>query len=130
MMMLYEYSDRFVKQSKKLFKKYKSIGEDLEIAKIAAIELLHIRNIDNGLIHLVPGFDSEWLKVYKIKKFSCKSLAGKGVRSGIRVIYAYFPKIEKIEFLEIYYKEKNSTDMDYDFAKLYFTEHSDDLKKE
>ena len=43
-------------------------------------------------------------KIYKAKKFACRSLKGKGVQSGIRVIYAYFEKEDKIELIEIYYK--------------------------
>jgi len=30
-------------------------------------------------------------------KFACRSLKGKGVQSGIRVIYAYFEEKDKIE---------------------------------
>ena len=35
---------------------------------------------------------------------------GKGVRSGIRVIYAYFEERDKIELLEIYYKGDKETE--------------------
>ena len=119
----YSRHSRFEKQIKKLLKRYKSLEEDLEIAKIAAIELLHLRGIDNQSSWLVPKFDQEFLKIYKIKKFACKSLSGKGVRSGIRVIYAFFPQKMAIEFLEIYYKEKQSADMDYEFAKSYLIEN-------
>jgi len=34
----------------------------------------------------------------------CKSIKGKGVRSGIRIIYAYYEKENIIEFIEIYHK--------------------------
>lgn len=42
--------------------------------------------------------------VYKAKKFACRSLKGKGVNSGIRIIYAYFENEDRIELVEIYYK--------------------------
>lgn len=125
MMISYSRHSRFDKQINKLQKKYKTIEEDLEIAKTAAIELLHLHGIDNRSNWLIPKFDQESLKIYKIKKFACKSLAGKGVRSGIRVIYAYFPQKMTIEFLEIYYKEKDDSDMDYEFAKLYLIENGE-----
>lgn len=115
--------ERFEKQIKKLLKRYKTLEDDLEIAKIAAIELLHLRKINNRSVWLVPGFDLTSLQIYKIKKFACKSLAGKGVWSGIRVIYAFYPQKMRIEFLEIYYKEKDNDDMDYEFAKSYITEN-------
>jgi hypothetical protein len=36
------------------------------------------------------------------KKLACRSLKGKGVASGIRVIYAYFEQEDVIELVEIY----------------------------
>lgn len=45
------------------------------------------------------------------KKFACRSLKGKGVASGIKVIYAYFEQEDVIELVEIYYKgEKENED--------------------
>jgi hypothetical protein len=41
--------------------------------------------------------------IYKAKKFACRALKGKGVQSGIRVIYAYFKDDDKIELVEIYF---------------------------
>jgi hypothetical protein len=37
-------------------------------------------------------------------------LPGKGVQSGIRVIYAYFEKQDKIELVEIYFKGDKETE--------------------
>lgn len=42
---------------------------------------------------------------------ACKSLKGKGVQSGIRVIYAYREEEDRVEFMELYYKgDKESED--------------------
>ena len=125
-MIHYSQHPSFVRQIEKIQKRFRSIDEDLVIAEKAAIELLHIYNIDNGSVKLIPKFDSNSLRLYKVKKFACKTLVGKGVRSGIRIIYAFYPLIMKIEYLEIYYKEKPDTDMDYNFAKLYFAKHRGD----
>ena len=122
MMISYSRHPRFEKQLKKLQKKYRTLKEDLSIAEKAAIELLHVHGLDNRSNELVPGYDFEEVKIYKVKKFACKSLVGKGVRSGIRVIYAFFPEQMRVEYLEIYYKEKSNTDMDYDFVKTYVSE--------
>jgi len=123
-MIKYSRHPRFVHQMKKLLKKYRTLEEDLEIAKTFTIELFHNHTpkIDSGSIWLVPGFDRDIIQIYKIKKFACKSLRGKGVRSGIRVVYALAPKTLEVIFLEIYYKEKDNTDMDYDFAKSFIAE--------
>jgi len=115
----FERHDRFEKQIKKLIRKYRSLEEDLEIVKKYAIEAFHIENKDNEAVELVPKFDRKTVQIYKIRKFACKALKGKGVRSGIRVIYAFYPEKFEVKFLEIYFKEKHNTDMDYDFARKY-----------
>ena len=98
----YRCHDRFEKQLKKLIKKYRSLEEDLEIAKKFAIEAFHIIKINNEAVWLVPKFDKKTVQIYKLKKFSCKALKGKGNRSGIRIIYAFYPEKFEVEFLEIY----------------------------
>ena len=102
--MKYRHHARFEKQFKKLCRKYCSLEDDLKIVEKAAIELWHIHKRDNSAVELVPKFDFEAVQVYKIKKFACKSLKGRGVKSGIRVIYAYHITSSKIEFIEIYFK--------------------------
>jgi len=123
-MITYIQHPRFERDLKKLIKKYRSLADDLEIAKIAVIELNHLSppRIDNQSVELVPKFDSEFVKIFKIKKFACKSMFGKGVRSGIRVVYAFSPRTLRVTFLEIYYKTKDDMDMNYDFVKKYFVE--------
>lgn len=99
----------------------------MEVAKTFSIELFHDHTpkIDNGSIWLVPNFDKTKIRIYKIKKFTCKALKGKGVRSGIRLTYAFLPSKMEVIFLEIYYKEKDDSDMDYDFAKNYMIENGE-----
>lgn len=116
----YKRHSRFDKQLKKLIRKYRSLEEDLENAKKYAIELFHVFKIDNESARLVPKFDGKDIQIYKIKKFTCKALKGRGARSGIRIIYAFYPKSFEVEFLEIYFKEKSDSDMDYEFVKDYF----------
>jgi hypothetical protein len=42
--------------------------------------------------------------IIKVKKIACKALKGKGVNSGLRLVYAYFPEKNKITFIELYHK--------------------------
>jgi hypothetical protein len=37
-------------------------------------------------------------------KIASKALKGRGVNSGLRLIYAYFPDEQKITFIELYHK--------------------------
>ncbi len=115
----YRCCDKFEKQFKKLIKKYRSLEEDLEIAKKFAIELWHISKINNEAVFLIPKFDKKTVQIYKLKKFACMALKGKGNRSGIRIIYAFYPEKFEVEFLEIYFKERDDSDMNYDFVEKY-----------
>ncbi len=100
----YGQTEEFQKDFKKLLKKYRSLKEDLELAKIAAIELFHLKKINNLSTFPIPGFCTEELLVCKIKKFACKALKGRGSKSGIRIIYAFHVKSLKVDFIEIYFK--------------------------
>lgn len=94
----------FTKDLKKLFKKYKTLPEDLEIFIDKQLKLLHKLKIDNGGVVRISDLGISYPEIYKARKFACRSLKGTGGRSGIRVIYAYYPDQDKIEFIEIYYK--------------------------
>lgn len=94
----------FENDLKKLSKRYHSLEEDLKTFIEKQLKLYHKLHIDNGGIFPISNLGIEYPKIYKAKKFACKSLKGKGVMSGIRVIYAYFEDKDIIEFIEIYYK--------------------------
>ena len=94
----------FSRDLKKLLKRFNTLEEDLSNFIKAQIKLYHELKIDNESIFEIPGFDTEEPKIYKAKKFACKALKGKGAKSGIRVIYAYYSEEETIDFIEIYYK--------------------------
>lgn len=52
------------------------------------------------------------LPVYKVKNFHCSDLKGKGSRSGIRIIYTFIQKENRIVFIQIYFKGDNEDDHD------------------
>ena len=109
----YQLTPEFQKDFKRLLKSYKTLEADLELAKAAVIELLHVQKINNLSSFPMPGYWSAERQICKIKKFTCRSMKGKGVKSGIRVIYAYYPADLRVEFIEIYYiGEKASEDSD------------------
>lgn len=94
----------FEKDLKKLSKRFRSLDDDLKNFIQHQLKLFHKLNIDNRGIFHIPGLPFSAPKIYKAKKFACKALKGKGVQSGIRVIYAYFEQEDRIEFVELYYK--------------------------
>lgn len=99
-----EQLDRFKKDLKKLLKRFPSLGEDLDSFVKAQLIAYHKLNVDNHGIFAIENLAIPVPKIFKVKKFACKSLKGKGVHSGIRVTYAYFQIEDRIEFIEIYYK--------------------------
>jgi len=98
--MSFDELPEFKKDMKHLLKKYKSLNDDLEIVK-RVLEILPDER---------PPFsfrmDNLGLKtcVIKVKKIACKSIKGKGVNSGMRLIYALYPTEQKIIFIELYHK--------------------------
>jgi hypothetical protein len=90
----------FNKDLKTLLKKYRTLKEDLEVVK----KVLEVTPQER------PPFsfriDNLGLEtcVIKVKKIACKALKGRGVNSGLRLIYAHFEVEQKITFIEIYHK--------------------------
>ena len=109
--MNYNETEEFTHDFKKLLKKFSSLAEDLVVNKQYRIELFHCKEIDSRSIFEIQGVgNTVELKFFKVKKFQCKSLKGRGSKSGIRVIYGYLPAEQKIVFLEIYFKAKQENE--------------------
>jgi len=94
----------FEEDIRRLSKKFKTIGEDLEIFIEKQLFLYHKLKTDNGGIFRITGLPEGTPAVYKAKKFACRSLKGKGVQSGIRIIYAYEEETDRVILIEAYYK--------------------------
>ncbi|MEN0004199.1 MAG: hypothetical protein AAF798_08650 [Bacteroidota bacterium] len=119
--MTFEQLEEFEKDLKSLKKKYRSLDEDLEVVKKILAVFPDQRppfsfRIDNLGIATC---------VIKIKKIACKALKGRGVNSGLRLIYAYFEEVievkehdeiiqpyqaAKIIMVELYHKKDKSTE--------------------
>jgi mRNA-degrading endonuclease RelE of RelBE toxin-antitoxin system len=98
--MIFDELTEFKKDLKSLLKKYRTLDDDLEEVKPILKKKPDERppfsfHIDNLGIETC---------IIKLKKIACKSLKGRGVNSGLRLIYAYFPDEQKITFIELYHK--------------------------
>ena len=100
----YKSTEAFERDLKRLLKRFPSLNADIEVAKVFTIELFHLQKINKQAIFPIPNFCTEELKICKLKKFACKALKGRGVKSGIRIIYAYYILINTVDFIEIYFK--------------------------
>ncbi len=108
----------FKKDFKKLSKKYQSLSSDFETFKNTPLKAFHKLNIDNTGIIRISNLGIESPQIYKVKKFACKALKGTGAKSGIRIIYAYYPD-DIVEFVEIYYKGDKANE-DRERIKKYY----------
>jgi len=107
------YLSEFEKDKKKLLKRFRTLDEDLNNFINVQLKLFHKLEIDNNAVEQISDLSINEPKIYKVKKFACKSLKGKGVQSGIRIIYSFFLNDDRIEFVEIYYKgDKENEDRD------------------
>lgn len=98
--MIFEELTGFKKDLKNLLKKYRTLNEDLEVVK----QVLSVAPSERTPFSF--RIDNLGLKtcIIKIKKIACKSLKGRGVNSGLRLIYAHFEEEKKIVFIELYHK--------------------------
>ena len=98
--MNFDELEEFRKDLRKLLKKFRTLNENLQVVK-QVLEVIPDQRppfsfrIDNLGIETC---------IIKVKKIACKSLKGRGVNSGLRLVYAWFPSGEKIVFVELYYK--------------------------
>jgi mRNA-degrading endonuclease RelE of RelBE toxin-antitoxin system len=118
MQIAYKETAAFQKDLKKLAKRFITLPADLDIVKKTAIELYHVLNLDNRAVFEIPGYGTEDIRFYKIKKFACRSLKNRGNQSGIRIIYAFHKKTGSVEFVEIYFKADQA-----DLTKSRLTEY-------
>jgi len=100
----------FDKDFKKLAKRFKTLDDDIKIFIDSQLNLTHKLSVDNKGVVCISGLGIENPKIYKAKKFACKSLKGRGGRSGIRIIYAYYEKEDIVEFIEIYFKNDKANE--------------------
>ncbi len=92
----------FEKDLKQLLKRYRTISSDLEVL----INVLKARPEERSpFIEQVEGLRLNHCTI-KAKKMACRSLKGKGINSGLRLIYAHFEKEKKIVLVELYQQEE------------------------
>ena len=98
--MTFDELNEFKKDLKTLLKKYRTLNDDLDVVKQVLSASPDERPPFSFRIDDL-GLET---RVIKVKKIACKALKGKGVNSGLRLIYAHFEKEEKIVFIELYHK--------------------------
>ena len=98
--MEFEELAEYKKDLKKLSKRYLSLSSDMEVVK----KVLQVSSSERPPFSFRIDGLGIIACIIKVKKIACKSLKGKGVKSGLRLVYAHFEKDGKIVFIEIYHK--------------------------
>lgn len=98
--MTFDELDEFRRDLKQLLKRYQSLHDDLAVVrKVLKVE----PNERPPFSFRIDGLGIETC-VIKVKKIACKSLKGRGVNSGLRLVYAWFEAEARIVFVELYHK--------------------------
>ena len=98
--MTFDELEEFKKDLKRLLKKYRSLEDDLETVK----KVLKVEPKERPPFSFrIDGLGLETC-VIKVKKIACKSLKGRGVNTGLRLIYAHFEEEQSITLVELYHK--------------------------
>ena len=109
--MEFEELGEYKKDFKRLVKRYRTLGDDLEVIK----KVLRVNPKERPpFSYRIEGLVLQSC-VIKVKKIACRSLKGRGVNSGLRLIYAHFEKrqeneTEKIVFIELYHKSDKASE--------------------
>lgn len=98
--MVFEELDAYQRDLKSLGKRYRSLPEDIAVVKQILAVMPDARPPFSFQITGV----GEGNCVVKVKKVACKSLKGKGVQTGLRLVYAFFKETDRIVLLEVYHK--------------------------
>ena len=115
-MAVFDERAEFSREFARLSKKWKSLPDDLAVLK----KFLEFSPRGHEpVISRISGLAVK-TEIFKVRHFRCSAMKGKGSKSGIRVIYAYLPGVERIEFVEIYYKEKDDRDCDRERIRKYY----------
>jgi len=98
--MTFDELTEFKKDLKNLLKKYRTLKDDLDVVK----RVLEVTSDERPPFSFRIDHLGLETCIIKIKKIACKALKGRGVNSGLRLIYAHFPDEQKITFIELYHK--------------------------
>ena len=105
--MIFDELGEYKKDLKQLLKKYRTLAEDLDVVK----KVLGVNPDEKPPFSFRINDLGLETCVVKVKKIACRALKGRGVNSGLRLIYAWFEVEQRIVMVELYHKnEKENED--------------------
>jgi hypothetical protein len=100
--MRFEELDEYNKDLRHLLKKYRTLERDLDIVR----KVLSVYPDERPPFSFRINDLGITTCVIKVKKIACRALKGRGVNSGLRLIYAWFENENRIVFIELYHKNE------------------------
>ena len=94
----------YLRDLKTLSRRFRGLDEDIRI--FVEKPLTHFLRGEPvaGRYERVAGLGFEYPVVYVAKRLACRALRGRGSDSGLRLVFAWFPKEARLELVEIYFK--------------------------
>jgi hypothetical protein len=98
--MKFEELPEYQKDLKQLLKKYRTLKQDKEdLQKTLEVE----PDAEPPFSYRIEGLGIKTC-VVKVKKIACRALKGRGVNSGLQLIYVWFEVEQRIVMVELYHK--------------------------
>ncbi len=104
--MTFEELEEYGKDLKKLLKKYRTLEDDIAIVK----KVLTAEPKERPPFSFRIEGSGLQTCVIKVKKIACRSMKGRGVNTGFRLIYAHFEEEKRIVLVELYFKGDKEND--------------------
>ena len=93
----------FERDLKKLLKRFPTLVSDLNTL-IDTLLFLHHKITPHPEVRQISDLGNTPLPVHKVRRFACRSLKGRGARTGLRLVYAWDEARDAITLIEIYIK--------------------------
>ena len=78
----------FERDIKRLLKRFRSLEEDLGVFMEVELKLFHELGLDNKGVVEIAGLGIQGARIFKARKFACRSLTGKGAPALAGVAFA------------------------------------------
>ena len=104
--MIFEELEEYKKDLKQLLKKYRTLVDDIAVVK----KVLEVNPDERPPFSFRINELGLATCVIKVKKIACKALKGRGVNSGLRLIYAWFETEGRFVMIELYHKNDKANE--------------------
>jgi len=94
----------YLRDLKALSRRFRGLDEDVRV--FVEKPLTHFLRGEPvaGRNERAAGLGFEYPVIYVAKRLACRALRGRGSDSGLRLVCAWFPKEDRLELVELYYK--------------------------